>query len=360
MDYLAKLSELADKHEELAKALAEPDAVADMERFTKLNKDYSDLTPVAEAYKQYKTMLDDKVAAEEMVASDDAEMKEMGQMELDGLRDAIPEMEQEIQILLLPKDEADNRNVILELRAGTGGDEAAIFVGDVFRMYSQFAKAQGWKVEIQDEAVADMGGYKEIVAQISGDNVYQRLKYESGVHRVQRVPATESQGRVHTSAITVAVLPEAEEVDIDVNPADLRIDAYRASGPGGQSVNTTDSAIRITHVPTGIVATCQDEKSQHKNREKAMKVLLSRLYDAERQKADAERSDARKSMVGSGDRSERIRTYNYPQSRVTDHRINLTLHSLDAIMAGEKLDDIIDPLVQADQAEKLAALGEDV
>ncbi|MDD9912656.1 MAG: peptide chain release factor 1 [Alphaproteobacteria bacterium] len=357
MDLLGKLSELATRHAELADALGQPDATDDMERFTKLNKDYAELTPVVEAYTAYKTMLEDKAAAEEMIAGGDADMKDLAEVELEELREKIPAAEQDLKILLLPKDEADDRNIILEIRAGTGGDEAALFAGDMFRMYANYAKTQGWQVEIQDESAADVGGFKEIIARISGVNVYQRFKYESGTHRVQRVPATESQGRIHTSAVTVAVLPEAEEVDVNVNPADLRIDIFRSSGPGGQSVNTTDSAVRITHVPTGVVATCQDEKSQHKNREKAMKVLLARILDAERQKAHDERADARKSMVGSGDRSERIRTYNFPQSRVTDHRVNLTLHSLDAILAGEKLDDVIEPLAQADQAEKLAALG---
>ena len=357
MDLLGKLAQLKDKHQSLEEALGQPNVTDDMDLFTKLNKDYAELAPVVEAYTVYSQMLKDQKAAEEMLASDDADMKELAEMEIDELRDKIPAAEHDIQLLLLPKDEADSRNVILEIRAGTGGDEAALFVGDMFRMYTMYAKTKGWQVEIQDSSEADMGGYKEIIVQVSGENVFRLLKYESGVHRVQRVPTTESQGRIHTSAITVAVLPEAEEVDVNVSPADIRVDIFRASGPGGQSVNTTDSAVRVTHIPTGIVATCQDEKSQHKNKDKAMKVLLSRIYDAERSKIDKERSDARKGMVGSGDRSERIRTYNFPQSRVTDHRINLTLHSLDAIMAGEKLDEVIEPLIQADKAEKLAAIG---
>jgi peptide chain release factor 1 len=357
MDLLNKLAELAQRHQQLAEDLARPGATDDMANYTRLNKDYAELTPVVEAYRAYKKMLDDQAGAEEMLASDDAELKTMALEELEVLREKIPEAEHALKLLLLPKDEADERNVILEVRAGTGGDEAALFAGDIFRMYAQYAKARSWQVEIQDESPADVGGYKEIIARISGNNVYQRLKFESGVHRVQRVPETESQGRVHTSAVTVAVLPEAEEVDVNISPADIRVDIYRASGPGGQSVNTTDSAVRVTHVPTGIVAQCQDEKSQHKNKDKAMKVLMARVLDAERQKAAAERADARKSMVGSGDRSERIRTYNFPQSRVTDHRINLTLHSLDAILAGEKLDEVVDPLIQADQAEKLAAVA---
>jgi peptide chain release factor 1 len=357
MELLNKLAELAQRHEEVTQELARPGVTDDMDRYTQLNKDYAELTPVVKAYGAYKKMLEDQTAAEEMLAGDDTDMKAMAQEELALLREKIPEAEHDLKLLLLPKDEADKRNVILEVRAGTGGDEAALFAGDIFRMYAQYAKAQGWQVEIQDESPADVGGYKEIISRISGQNVYQRLKFESGVHRVQRVPETESQGRVHTSAVTVAVLPEAEEVDVNIGPADIRVDIYRASGPGGQSVNTTDSAVRVTHVPTGIVAQCQDEKSQHKNKDKAMKVLMARILDAERQKAASERADARKSMVGSGDRSERIRTYNFPQSRVTDHRINLTLHSLDAILAGEKLDEVVDALVQADQAERLAAVA---
>ncbi len=359
MDLLSKLKELKEHHTNLQEQLGAPDATSDMDKFTKLNKDYAALTPVVEAYESYKKMVDDKADAEEILADAeaDAEMKEFAEMELSNLRTKIPQAEEQLKIQLLPKDEADDKDIILEIRAGTGGDEAAIFVGDIFRMYTLYAQKRGWKVDIQEESPAATGGYKEVIAQITGDNVYQQLKYESGVHRVQRVPETESQGRIHTSAITVAVLPEAEEVELNIEPKDLRIDIFRASGPGGQSVNTTDSACRITHIPTGIVAQCQDQKSQLKNKEKAMKVLMARIYDAERQKMDDERSDARRSQVGSGDRSERIRTYNYPQSRVTDHRINLTLHSLHAIMAGEDLDDVIDPLIQADQAAKLAALS---
>lgn len=364
MDLLGTLKQLATRHEELATLLGAPDATEDMDHFTKLNKEYASLTPVVEAYTEYANMLTAQKEADEIIADADAdpEMKELAAMEIDDLRDQIPAAEHALKLNLIPKDEADDKNIILEIRAGTGGDEAALFVGDVFRMYQNYAKTQGWRVEIQSEAESDTGGYKEVVAQISASGsasgVFQKLKYESGTHRVQRVPATESQGRIHTSAITVAVLPEAEEVDIDINPADLRIDTYRSQGAGGQHVNTTDSAVRVTHIPTGIVAQCQDNKSQHKNKDAALKMLYARILDAERSKADKERADARKSMVGSGDRSERIRTYNFPQSRVTDHRINLTLHSLDAIMMGEKLDDLITPLIQADQADKLAALGE--
>jgi peptide chain release factor 1 len=287
-------------------------------------------------------------------AEADAEMKELAETELLDLREREPRAEEDLKFMLLPKDEADAKNAILEIRAGTGGDEAALFAADLFRMYQRYAENRGWKVEIMGASDTGIGGFKEIVSSISGSDVFARLKYESGVHRVQRVPETESSGRIHTSAATVAVLPEAEAVDVDIADTDLRIDTYRASGPGGQSVNTTDSAIRITHLPTGIVVTQQDEKSQHKNRAKAMRVLRSRLYEHQRQLIDAERAQARKSQVGSGDRSERIRTYNFPQGRVTDHRINLTLHKLERILDGEGLDELIDVLVTEDQAERLA------
>ena len=293
---------------------------------------------------------------EEIIADGeaDAEMKELAQLEIEELRARVPELEQSLKLMLLPKDEADTKNAILEIRAGTGGDEAALFAGSLFRMYQRYAEDKKWKVEVMDSSGTGIGGYKEVVASISGQDVFSRLKYESGVHRVQRVPETESSGRIHTSAATVAVLPEAEEVDIDIAESDLRVDTYRASGPGGQSVNTTDSAVRITHIPTGIVVTQQDEKSQHKNRAKAMRVLRARLYEHERQLIDAERAASRRSQVGSGDRSERIRTYNFPQGRVTDHRINLTLHKLDRILDGEALDELIDALTTEDQAAQLA------
>ena len=360
MNLLPQLKKLADRHAELARLLAQPEATNDMDAFTRMNREYAELTPVIEAYAAYETMLKNRSEAQAILKDPTAEadMKDLAQLEIDELYEKIPAADEHLKIQLLPKDEADSRNIILEVRAGTGGEEAALFAADVFRMYSLYAQSQGWRVEIDSESAADMGGLKEVIARISGQNVYQKLKYESGVHRVQRVPATETQGRIHTSAITVAVLPEAEEVDVKVEAKDLRIDVFRSSGPGGQSVNTTDLAVRITHIPTGIVAQCQDEKSQHKNRDKAMKILLARVLDAERQKADSERADARKSMVGSGDRSERIRTYNYPQSRVTDHRINLTLHSLNDIMAGHGLEDVITPLIQEDQAKRLAALAE--
>lgn len=360
MDFHAKFKDIVTRHATILTELGTPEATADMERFTKLNKEYAELIPIVENYKAYATMCENLKQAEEILedSSADAGMKELAELEYEELKAQLPEAEEALKILLLPKDEADSRNIILEIRAGTGGDEAALFVSDVFRMYTYYAQSQGWKVDIQDSAETGVGGYKEIIAKISGENVYQHLKFESGVHRVQRVPATESQGRIHTSAITVAVLPEAEEVDINFDPKDIRVDIFRSSGPGGQSVNTTDSAVRVTHIPTGIVAQCQDEKSQHKNKEKALGVLYTRLLDAERQKAAQERSDARKDMVGSGDRSERIRTYNYPQSRITDHRINLTVHNLEYVLEGD-LKEIITTLQQEDQTARLTAYGEE-
>ncbi len=359
MDILPKLKKVVDRHTELENLLGQPDATNDMEQFTKLNKEYAEVKPYVEAYHELSSLYKEKADLEEMVKSDDADMKEMAEEELKEIVPAIPALEEKIQIMLLPKDEADERNVIIEIRAGTGGDEAALFAGNIMRMYLRYAETRGWKSQIMDVSENDIGGVKEAVLQLSGEGVFGRMKYESGTHRVQRVPETESQGRIHTSAITVAVLPEAEEVDIDINTADLRIDVYRASGAGGQHVNKTESAVRITHIPTGVVAQCQDQSSQHKNKATAMKVLVSRIYEQQREAADKERSDARKSQVGTGDRSARIRTYNYPQSRVTDHRINLTLHSLDAIIAGDALDDVIEPLIAEDQVRRLAALGED-
>jgi len=330
--------------------------VTDPEDIVRLSKEHAELRPVAEAGRELldaRNQIDD---LNEMAESDDKDMAALAWEELEALKERMPELEKQLQIMLLPKDKADNASVILEVRAGTGGDEAALFAGDLFRMYQRHAQIVGWKVEILSASESDMGGYKEIQASINGDNVFARLKYESGVHRVQRVPETETQGRVHTSAATVAVLPEPEDVDIQINENDLRVDVFRASGPGGQSVNTTDSAVRITHLPTGVVVIQQDEKSQHKNRAKAMKVLMARLYDAERARADAERAAERKGQIGSGDRSERIRTYNFPQSRVTDHRINLTLYKLDKVIAGEALDELIDALTEQDQADRLAAM----
>ncbi len=326
---------------------------AAVDELASLSKEYSDLKSVVDQIEAYRQMLADKSEAEDMLQ--DPEMKELGEEELLGLREALPNAEHNVLLSLLPKDKADEKPAIMELRAGTGGDEAALFVADLLRMYQRFAEANGWKLDIIEESATEIGGYKEIVANITGKDVYARLKFESGVHRVQRVPATESGGRVHTSAATVAVLPEAEEVDIDIPTTDIRIDTMRSSGAGGQHVNTTDSAVRITHLPTGIVVT-SSEKSQHRNRAKAMQVLRSRLYDMERQKLDEERSNARKGQVGSGDRSERIRTYNFPQGRVTDHRINLTLYKLDQVLQGD-LNEIIDGLTAADQADRLAELS---
>jgi peptide chain release factor 1 len=315
------------------------------EEIVRLSKEHGELKDVVEKSRELSAVRRQMIELKELAESNDKEKA--------------PEIEHELQIMLLPKDKADDSSVILELRAGTGGDEAAIFAGDLFRMYQRYAQLQGWKVEVLSASEAEMGGYKEIQANIAGDSVFAKMKFESGVHRVQRVPDTETQGRVHTSAATVAVLPEPEEVDIDIKESDLRIDVFRASGPGGQSVNTTDSAVRITHLPTGVVVSQQDEKSQHKNRAKAMKILRARLYEAERARVDAERSAARKGMVGSGDRSERIRTYNFPQSRVTDHRINLTLYNLDDIIRGDGLNQIVDALISQDRADRLSAMQED-
>jgi len=331
--------------------------VSEPTEIVRLSKEHAELKSVAEASALLQTARAELIEAQEMAASDDADMAAMAAEESASLTAQIDKLEAKLQIMLLPKDKADDRSVILELRAGTGGDEAALFAGDLFRMYQRHAALNGWKVEVLSASESEMGGYKEVQANISGNGVFARLKYESGVHRVQRVPETETQGRVHTSAATVAVLPEPEEVDVTINDSDLRIDVFRASGPGGQSVNTTDSAVRITHLPTGVIVIQQDEKSQHKNKAKALKVLRARLYDMERERADAERAEERRGQIGSGDRSERIRTYNYPQSRVTDHRINLTLYKLDKIIEGEALDELIDALIREDQTERLAAMA---
>ena len=325
------------------------------QEFVSLSKEYARLEPVVASVTQYQKLVAEIDDLKSIIGGTDDEMKELAEAELPELEEILPEAQQELEIMLLPKDEADDMNVILEVRAGTGGDEAALFAGDLFRMYCRHAELNGYKVEILSTSNGDIGGYKEVVAAIRGDSVFARLKFESGVHRVQRVPETESSGRIHTSAATVAVLPEPEEVDVQIEEKDLRVDVFRASGPGGQSVNTTDSAVRITHLPTGIVVSQQDEKSQHKNRAKAMQVLRARLFEAERERLESERSADRRSQVGSGDRSERIRTYNYPQGRVTDHRINLTLHKLEKIVAGDSLDDVIDVLLAEDQSRQLAA-----
>jgi peptide chain release factor 1 len=321
---------------------------------SKLAKEYSDLRPVVEEIAAYRSMLENLEGAREMLG--DPEMAAMAKDEIYEIEQALPDAEASLQLALLPRDAADARPAMLEIRPGTGGDEAALFAGDLLRMYIRYAEGRGWKVDLIEQTMTELGGIKEVVAHITGENVFARLKYESGVHRVQRVPSTESQGRVHTSAATVAVLPEAEDVDIQIATNDIRIDTYRSSGAGGQHVNTTDSAVRITHLPTGIVVT-SSEKSQHRNREIAMQVLKARLYDAERQRIDSERSDSRASQVGSGDRSERIRTYNFPQGRMTDHRINLTLYKLDAVMQGD-LDEIVDALTADAQAQMLAEMGQ--
>ncbi len=333
-------------------------AATDGAEIVRLSKEHAELRPVAEAVMAVQKVAAERPELEAMAADPDPDISELARDELERLDARLPEMEREVALLLAPRDRDENASAILEVRAGTGGDEAALFAGDLFRMYQRYAASQGWRVEIDSVSEGEMGGYKEIIASVNGDGVFGRLKFESGVHRVQRVPETEAQGRIHTSAATVAVLPEAEDVDIVINDADLRIDTYRSSGAGGQHVNKTDSAVRITHLPTGVVVT-SSEKSQHENRRKAMANLKARLYDMQRQALDDARSDARKSQVGSGDRSERIRTYNFPQGRVTDHRINLTLYNLAKIMEGEALDDVIKPLIAEDQAARLAALEDE-
>jgi peptide chain release factor 1 len=348
----AKLDRVVRRHAELADALARPETAGE---FGKLSKEYSDLTPMVEAIAELRNAQRELADLEQIQANEpDAELKAMAEAEMPALLRRIPEIEQRIKIMLLPKDEADERNAILEVRAGTGGEEAALFAAVLLRMYQRYAGIRGWRFEVLDVSETGLGGIKEASAEVTGRNVFERLKFESGVHRVQRVPETEASGRIHTSAATVAVLPEAEEVDIHIDEKDLRIDVFRSSGPGGQSVNTTDSAVRTTHLPTGIVVSQQDEKSQHKNKAKALKVLRARLYERERQAREAARAADRKSQVGTGDRSERIRTYNFPQGRVTDHRINLTLYKIDKVVNGEALDEIVDALLAEDQAAKLA------
>jgi peptide chain release factor 1 len=354
-DLLEKLEGIRLRFEEVAEQITNPAVIADTKRYIKLNKEYKDLNKVVEARKEFKNALDNIDSARQILKEEsDPELREMAKMELDDLEDQLPEMEENIKLLLIPADPQDAKNAVLEIRAGTGGDEASIFAGDLYRMYTKFCQEKGWRIEVTNSSEGTSGGFKEIVMNVSGEGVYGILKYESGVHRVQRVPQTETQGRVHTSAATVAVLPEAEEFDIELRTEDIRKDTYCSSGPGGQSVNTTYSAIRLTHIPSGIVVTCQDQKSQLKNLDKAMAELRTRLYNLEYQKYLDEISSQRKTMVSSGDRSAKIRTYNYPQGRVTDHRINLTLYNLPAIMDGD-VQPIIDKLIVEENAERLKA-----
>ncbi|HUE18955.1 MAG TPA: peptide chain release factor 1 [Stellaceae bacterium] len=346
-----KLDKLVARHGELSTLMADPVRSRD---FAKLAKEYAELTPMVEGIGSLRKLQAERAELEQLAGEGDPEMRKLIEVELDAVRKRLIALDENIKTLLLPKDEADEKNAILEVRAGTGGEEAALFAAELFRMYERYATLKGWRFETMEISDTGLGGYKEAIAEISGRNVFQRLKFESGVHRVQRVPDTEGSGRIHTSAATVAVLPEAEEVDIKIEDKDLRIDVFRSSGPGGQSVNTTDSAVRITHIPTGTVVSQQDEKSQHKNKAKAMKVLRARLYERERQARDSERAATRKSQVGSGDRSERIRTYNFPQGRVSDHRIELTLYKIEKVMEGTALDEFIDALLAEDRANKLS------
>ncbi len=353
-----KLEVLQERYVEVGALLSDADVISDQNKFRELSREYAELEPVVKCFAEYQTIVDDLEEAKILLDDSDPEMRAMGQEELKSAEAKIEPVELELQKLLLPKDPNDDKNVFLEVRAGTGGDEAAIFSGDLFRMYSRYAEKRKWKIEIISENLGDHGGYKEVIARIVGQGVYSQLKFESGAHRVQRVPETESQGRVHTSACTVAILPEADEqAQVEINKADLRVDTFRASGAGGQHVNKTDSAIRLTHLPTGLVVECQDERSQHKNRARAMSLLAARLQSAQVEVADKERAEERKSLVGSGDRSERIRTYNFPQGRVTDHRINLTLYKLNEVVSGD-LDELVQPLVNEHQADQLAALAD--
>jgi peptide chain release factor 1 len=350
---LDKLEAIYNRFKEVSQQITDPSVISDMKRFIQLNKEYKDLEELVDAYKEYKNVMDNIQSSRQILATEkDEEFREMAKMELEELNDRQEELEEKIKILLVPSDPQDGKNCIVEIRAGTGGDEAAIFAGDLFRMYIKYCEKKGWKADVVDMNEGTSGGFKEVVFNVSGNKVYGTLKYESGVHRVQRVPQTETQGRVHTSAATVAVLPEADEFDIDLKPSDIRKDTYCSSGPGGQSVNTTYSAVRLTHIPSGLVVTCQDQKSQIKNLEKAMKVLRTRLFDMEYKKYLDEIASKRKTMVSTGDRSAKIRTYNYPQGRVTDHRIGLTLYNLSSIMDGE-VEEIIDALKVAENAEKL-------
>jgi peptide chain release factor 1 len=353
MQYRDKLDQLEARYADLTAQMADPAVISDGDQYRKVAKTHSDLTDVVSKYREYKTTEDALNQAKAMLEDSDPDMREMAQLEIEGVEPRLSQIEQDLKILLLPKDPLDEKDVVLEIRAGTGGDEASLFAAEVFRMYLRYAETQHWRVEVTSSSESAVGGLKEVLALVSGNRVYSRLKYESGVHRVQRVPETEQQGRVHTSAITVAVLPEADDVEVKIEEKDIRIDTFCSSGPGGQSVNTTYSAVRITHLPTGTIVSCQDEKSQIKNRAKAMRVLRSRLYELELQKQQEAIGADRKAMVGTGDRSEKIRTYNFPQNRLTDHRIGLTLHQLDLVMQG-RLDQIIDALVAHNQTQKLS------
>ncbi|MFW5712432.1 MAG: peptide chain release factor 1 [Spirochaetota bacterium] len=348
-----KLEGIAERYHEVEQLISDPEIMKDMQRYRGLMQEHSQLRETVEEFEKYKQVAQEVEDARALIeGEDDPEMREMAKEELEALEEKKESLTDNLKTLLIPKDPLDGKNIIMEIRAGTGGEEAALFAADLYRMYSRFAEENKWKLEVLSSNETGIGGFKEISVSIAGKNVYENLRYESGVHRVQRVPSTESGGRIHTSAVTVAVLPEAEETDIEINNEDLKIDVFRSSGPGGQSVNTTDSAVRITHVPTGTVVTCQDEKSQHKNKAKALRVLRARLYEEEENKRHEERAETRKSQVGSGDRSERIRTYNYPQNRVTDHRINLTIHKLDQVMQGD-LNEIIDHLKYSARQEYL-------
>ena len=352
---IEKLESIEKRQSDLEKLLMDPEVISNHKEFQKYAKEHTELTPIVTKIAEYKKLLSDMEGAEELLESKDDEMKELARAELEELKERKPGIEQELNLMLVPKDLRDEKNVILEIRAGTGGEEAGLFAADLFRMYSKFAESKGWKVEVMESRPTGVGGIKELIATIAGKGAFSRLKYESGVHRVQRVPTTETQGRIHTSAATVAVLPEAEDIDIRVDEKDLRIDTFCASGPGGQGVNTTYSAVRVVHVPTGLIVQCQDGRSQLKNKERALKVLRARLYDLEIEAKEKERAEDRKSQVGSGDRSERIRTYNFPQNRVSDHRAGLTLHKLEQIMEGN-LDDLLDNLNTYFQAEKIKQL----
>ncbi len=351
-----KLEEVEDRFLKLEESLSDAEIIRNQSAYQKLAKEHSELAPLIAKYRRYKSLSDELFQNKELLEDPDPQIRDMAKGEMESIKEQLAKIEEETRVLLLPKDPLDEKNTLLEIRAGTGGEEAALFAADLFRMYSKLAEIMGWKVEIMSDHPTGMGGYKEIIALIEGKGAYSKLKYESGAHRVQRVPATEAQGRLHTSAVTVAVLPEAEDVDIVIDPEDIRVDVFRSSGPGGQSVNTTDSAIRVTHLPTGLVVSCQDEKSQHKNKAKALKVLKARLLDLKIKEQQDKISEDRKSQVGSGDRSERIRTYNFPQNRLTDHRIGLTLYHLDTIMDGN-LSEVIDALTTHYQAEQLKAGG---